>query len=120
MISLGLAAALAASFLAPRLGRPRRASPLSTADLPEAAPSLMQPYFLCFVASAGVTVASHAFLYAFVSIYWKSLGIGDSSIGMLWAFAVLAEVGMFMVVHPAFRRRARHHHADYRIAASPR
>lgn len=97
MISLGLAAALAASFLAPRLGRPRMASPLSAADLPEAAPSLMRPYFLYFVASAGVTVASHAFLYAFVSIYWKSLGISDSTIGMLWAFAVVAEVGMFMV-----------------------
>lgn len=97
MISVGLAIALAASFLTPRLGRPRRASPLSTAELPEAAPSLMRPYFLYFVASAGVTVASHAFLYAFVSIYWKSLGISDSLIGMLWAFAVIAEVGMFMV-----------------------
>ena len=97
MISVGLAVGLAASFLAPRLGRPRLASPLSTADLPEAAPSLMRPYFLFFVASAGVTVASHAFLYAFVSIYWKSLGISDSTIGILWAFAVVAEVGMFMV-----------------------
>jgi PPP family 3-phenylpropionic acid transporter len=97
MISVGLAAGLASSFMAPRLGRPRRASPLSAADLPEAAPSLMRPYFLYFVASAGVTVASHAFLYAFVSIYWKSLGISDSTIGMLWAFAVVAEVGMFMI-----------------------
>jgi PPP family 3-phenylpropionic acid transporter len=97
LISAGLAGALAASFLAPRLGRPRRASPLSAADLPEAAPSLMRPYFLYFVSSAGVTVASHAFLYAFVSIYWKSLGLSDSLVGLLWAFAVVAEVGVFMV-----------------------
>ncbi len=97
MIFVGLAVGLAASFLAPRLGRPRRASPLSAADLPEAAPSLMRPYFLYFVSSAGVTVASHAFLYAFVSIYWKSLGISDSTIGILWAFSVMAEVGIFMV-----------------------
>ncbi|GLS33373.1 MFS transporter, PPP family, 3-phenylpropionic acid transporter [Mesorhizobium albiziae] len=104
MISVGLAVGLAVSFLAPRLGRPRLASPLSTADLPEAAPSLMRPYFLFFVASAGVTVASHALLYAFVSIYWKSLGISDSTIGILWAFAVVAEVGMFMVFTRLFGR----------------
>ena len=97
LISLGLACALAASLLAPRLGRPRRASPLSTAELPEAAPSLMRPYFLFFVSSAGVTVASHAFLYTFVSIYWKSLGLSDALVGVLWAFGVVAEVGLFMV-----------------------
>ncbi|QPC87961.1 MFS transporter [Mesorhizobium sp. NBSH29] len=97
LISLGLAGGLAASFLAPRLGPPRQASPLSPAELPDVAPSLMQPYFLYFVASAGLTVASHAFLYAFVSIYWKSLGISDSMVGILWAFSVAAEVGIFMV-----------------------
>lgn len=104
LIGAGLAAALAASFLAPRLGRPRRASPLSAADLSEVAPSLMQPYFLFFVASAGVTVASHAFLYAFVSIYWKSLGLSDGLVGVLWAFAVVAEVGIFMVFTRLFGR----------------
>jgi MFS transporter, PPP family, 3-phenylpropionic acid transporter len=57
----------------------------------------MRSYFLYFVSSAGVTVASHALLYAFVSIYWKSLGISDSTIGILWAFSVVAAVGMFMV-----------------------
>jgi MFS transporter, PPP family, 3-phenylpropionic acid transporter len=97
LISAGLAASLAAAFLAPRLGRPRRASPLSTAELPEAAPSLMRPYFLFFVSSAGVTIASHAFMYTFVSIYWKSLGLSETLVGVLWAFAVVAEVGLFMV-----------------------
>ena len=104
LIAVGLSGALAASFLAPRLGRPRRASPLSTAELPEAAPSLMRPHFLFFVASAGVTVASHAFLYAFVSIYWKSLGLSESLVGILWAFAVVAEVGVFMVFTRLFGR----------------
>jgi PPP family 3-phenylpropionic acid transporter len=97
LISAGLAASLASAFLAPRLGRPRRASPLSTAELPEAAPSLMRPYFLFFVSSAGVTIASHAFMYTFVSIYWKSLGLSETLVGVLWAFAVVAEVGLFMV-----------------------
>ena len=58
-------------LLAPRLGRPRRASPLSATDLQEAAPKLFNRYFLLFVAGAGVITASHGFLYGFVSIYWK-------------------------------------------------
>ena len=54
------------------------------------------------MAGAGVIIASHGFLYGFVSIYWKSIGVGDTLIGFLWAWAVVAEVGMFMVFTRVF------------------
>lgn len=90
------AVALAAALLAPRLGRPRVASPLSAASMQEDAPKLLNPYFLYFAAGVGVLTASHAFLYGFVSIYWRSIGLSDTVVGMLWAWGVVAEVGMFM------------------------
>jgi PPP family 3-phenylpropionic acid transporter len=97
MITVGLAGTLAASLFAPRLGKPRRASPLSATELQEAAPKLMNRYFLLIVAGVGVINASHGFLFGFVSIYWKSIGISDTVLGLLWAFAVVAEVGIFLV-----------------------
>lgn len=99
IVFTSLALALIAALFAPRLGRPRRATPLSAADLP-AGPALLTGCFVAFVVSAGVINASHGYMFAFVSIYWKSIGLGDTIVGLLWAFSVLAEVGMFM----AFRR----------------
>lgn len=97
IIFMALAAALAAGLLAPRMGRPRRSSPLSAADIQHAAPKLLNAYFLYFSIGVGVITASHAFLYGFVSIYWKSIGLGDSVVGLLWAWGVVSEVCMFMV-----------------------
>ncbi|MER9651925.1 MFS transporter [Mesorhizobium sp. M0152] len=97
IIFVALAAALAAGLLAPRLGRPRRASPLSVTDIQHSAPKLLNPYFLYFSIGVGVITASHAFLYGFVSIYWKSIGISDSVVGLLWAWGVVSEVCMFMM-----------------------
>jgi PPP family 3-phenylpropionic acid transporter len=102
MISIGLCGTLLAALFAPRLGRPRRASPLSAADLQDSAPKLLNRYFLLFVAGAGVINASHGFLFTFVSIYWKSIGLGDTLIGLLWAWAVVAEVCMFLVFTRVF------------------
>ncbi len=97
MITVGLAGTLAAALFAPRLGKPRRASPLSATELQDAAPKLMNRYFLLIVAGVGVINASHGFLFGFVSIYWKSIGISDTVLGLLWAFAVVSEVGIFLV-----------------------
>lgn len=97
IISAGLAVALLTSLLAPRLGRPRKASPLSATDIQARAPKLLNRYFVLFIAGAGAITASHGFMYSFVSIYWKSIGLSDTLIGFLWAFAVVAEVMVFMV-----------------------
>jgi PPP family 3-phenylpropionic acid transporter len=104
MIFLSLCAALAASLLAPRLGRPRRASPLSAVELQHSAPKLLSGPFFYFACGAGVINGSHAFLYGFVSIYWKSIGISETVVGILWAWGVIAEVGMFVVFNRLFGR----------------
>ena len=57
----------------------------------------VQPLFPVVRRGAGVINASHGFLFGFVSIYWKSIGISDTLIGLLWALAVVVEVCMFMV-----------------------
>ncbi len=102
IILVSLAAALVAGLLAPRMGRPRKASPLSATEIQHQAPSLFNPYFLYFTLGVGIITASHAFLYGFVSIYWKSIGISGSVIGLLWAWGVVAEVCMFLFFNRIF------------------
>jgi len=104
MISIGLLATLAAALTTPRLGPPRRASPLSAVELQRTGPKLFNRYFLLFVAGVGIINASHGFLFGFVSIYWQSIGVGDSVIGMLWAWAVVAEVMVFFLFDRLFGR----------------
>lgn len=99
IIVAGLALTLAASIGAPRLGRPRRASPLSSAGLLKS-PQLMTRPFIVVVAAAGVINSSHGLLFSFGSIYWRDVGIGETMIGVLWAFMVLCEIALMMV----FRR----------------
>jgi PPP family 3-phenylpropionic acid transporter len=89
-------------LFAPRLGRPRRPSPLSATEMQEKAPRLLSGYFLYFALGTGLIIASHSFINSFASIYWRSIGIGDSTIGMLWAFAVIAEVCMFFAFNRVF------------------
>lgn len=103
IISAGLLAALVAGLLAPRLGRPRRASPLSAASL-EDAPRVLTKRFLLVVAGSGIINGSHGFLFAFGAIYWRSLAISDTLMGFLWGAAVAAEVGMFLVFTRVFGR----------------
>ncbi|PWJ89229.1 PPP family 3-phenylpropionic acid transporter [Mesorhizobium loti] len=102
IIFVALAAALVAALFAPRMGRPRKASPLSAAEIQHAAPSLFNAYFLYFTFGVGIITASHAFLYGFVSIYWKSIGISDSVVGLLWAWGVVCEVCMFLFFNRIF------------------
>lgn len=105
IISAGIAGTLVAALLVPKLGRSRRpASPSASGGLRQGAPSLLTRPFVLFVAGAGIVNASHSFVFAFGSIYWKSLGIGEATLGALWAWAVVAEVGMFMVFTRLFGR----------------
>jgi PPP family 3-phenylpropionic acid transporter len=113
LIVIGLCGTLAAATLAPRLGRPRLASPLSATDL-QASPSLMNRYFLFLVGGAGLITSSHALLYGFSSIYWKSLGIAESTVGILWAWSVICEVALFL----AFTRLLGHMSATALIAVA--
>ena len=102
LIAGTLALAFLVVLIAPRLGKPRRASPLSMQALRSA--MLFNRRFLLFMAGSGLIAGSHGLMYGFASIYWKSIGIGDSVIGLLWGFGVVAEVGIFAIYNSAFRR----------------
>ncbi|RXT52712.1 hypothetical protein B6S44_18345 [Bosea sp. Tri-44] len=54
------------------------------------------PFWLAIAAAACVN-ATHAALYAFGSLHWRSLGFSDQVIGWLWAVSVLAEIVVFIV-----------------------
>jgi len=108
----GFVSIVVAAFFLPRMGRPRVQAPNPADTLPQAAFALRQPYFLLMIAASALAQSSHAFAYAFSSIYWKSLAISDGTIGLLWAFSVACEVVMFFV----FRRLFGHMRAGTALA----
>jgi MFS transporter, PPP family, 3-phenylpropionic acid transporter len=50
--------------------------------------------WLAIIASALIN-ASHATLYSFATLHWRSIGIDDGTIGVLWSVAVVAEIAIF-------------------------
>jgi PPP family 3-phenylpropionic acid transporter len=50
------------------------------------------------MAAASLTQASHAALYAFGSIHWRSIAFPDAVIGYLWAAGVVAEIVVFYLL----------------------
>ncbi len=66
---------------------------------------VLNPVFAVFVAALSFTQASHAVFYAYGTIHWAALGLGESRIGALWATGVGAEI-IFMVTVGAAAARA--------------
>jgi MFS transporter, PPP family, 3-phenylpropionic acid transporter len=60
--------------------------------------------FTVFLLGACLANASHGMLYSFSSVHWTSLGFGTMTIGILWACAVLAEVGLFAFSNAVIER----------------
>lgn len=89
-----------ASLWMPRLGPPRRKAPLPGDVVQAAGRTFLKPGFVIFMVATSLIHASHALVYGFSSIYWRSIGIGDTAVGFLWAIGVLAEVLLFY----AFKR----------------
>lgn len=58
-------------------------------------PTLRQPTVAWFFASVFFTVLAHVALYAFFSLYLDQHGHGKSTVGTLWAVAVLGEMAFF-------------------------
>lgn len=75
---------------------------------PEVQPSLIsvlrRPAILAFFAAALLMQMSHGPYYAFYSIYMEDHGYSKTLIGQLWALGVLAEVGMFVIMHHLLQR----------------
>lgn len=53
------------------------------------------PFWLAVGAAACVN-ATHAAVYAFSSLHWRSIGFSGEAVGWLWAVAVLAEIAVFL------------------------
>jgi len=65
---------------------------------------LRQPSFPLFLAAAGCVQSSHAVYYAFSTIHWRSVGLDDTVIGLLWAEGVIAEIVLFAFAVSVMRR----------------
>lgn len=65
--------------------------------LPRARAVLGHPGFLALVIAGGLIQASHAMLYGFGSIHWRSLGFSGFDIGIFWATGVICEITLFVV-----------------------
>ncbi len=58
---------------------------------------LKLPNFPLFLVTVSLLLATHAALYGFSAIYWKSLGYSNLTITLLWMAGVVAEIAMFSV-----------------------
>jgi PPP family 3-phenylpropionic acid transporter len=54
------------------------------------------PTFRLTVACTALIQGSHAAYYGFAAIYWRSQGIGDATIGLLFAEGIIAEIALFL------------------------
>ncbi|WP_290651917.1 MFS transporter, partial [Aquisalimonas sp.] len=60
---------------------------------------LLRPDVIGFFLACFLLKASHGPYYAFFSIYLEEIGYTSSMIGVLWAVGVVAEIGLFLVMH---------------------
>jgi MFS transporter, PPP family, 3-phenylpropionic acid transporter len=61
---------------------------------------LQSRVFLRLMLVAALIQGSHALHDGFVVIHWRSVGIGDGTIGVLWSESVAAEVVVFLLAGP--------------------
>ena len=59
---------------------------------------LRRPEVVAFLLACFLMQASHGPYYTFYSIYLEANGYSKSLIGVLWAFAVVCEIGVFLVM----------------------
>jgi PPP family 3-phenylpropionic acid transporter len=61
-------------------------------DMREIGRLMLNPVFAIFMAAVAFTQASHGVYYAFGSIHWLALGLGEARLGALWAASVGTEI----------------------------
>ncbi len=85
-----------ATFVLPPDKGPRQQEHHTTAlDLRNALKFLFASRFTIFLTASSLSNCSHGMQYSFSSVLWSSYGFSTMTIGILWAFAVLAEVALF-------------------------
>ncbi|WP_112662494.1 MFS transporter [Microvirga flavescens] len=75
----------------------RRQAGRELAAVPQAPRNLSAVLWLAMIGGALIQ-SSHGALNAFGSIYWRSAGFSDATIGYFWAVGVLAEIAVFLVL----------------------
>jgi PPP family 3-phenylpropionic acid transporter len=95
-LPLALAGLIGITWLTMRLLTPgsgashaREPSPLG--------PALADRRVQVFLLVAFLMVASHGAYYNFFTLYLQRLGYGGTTIGLLWGWAVIAEIGVFLL-----------------------
>lgn len=66
---------------------------------------MINPVFAVFMAALGLLQGSHAVMYAYGSVHWRDLGLGEGEIGALWAVSVSAEILLMLTVGTAVVQR---------------
>jgi PPP family 3-phenylpropionic acid transporter len=65
---------------------------------------LLQPPVLAFLAACFLMQLSHGPYYTFYTIYLETYGYSKTLIGLLWAFAVVCEIAIFLWMARLLRR----------------
>lgn len=65
---------------------------------------ILRPQVFAFLFTCFLMQASHGPYYTFYSILLERFGYPTSVIGMLWAFGVVCEIGLFMIIQPILAR----------------
>ncbi|MGD1935740.1 MAG: MFS transporter [Candidatus Phaeomarinobacter sp.] len=79
-------------------------SGMGRVDIASALRLVRSPVFLIFALAAASVQATHAVYYAFGTLHWQSLGLSDTVIGALWAWAVVVEVALLWQAAPIVAR----------------
>lgn len=65
---------------------------------------LSEKWFLLLLISTGMIQSSHATYYVLGTLHWRSKGISDEWIGILWALGVIMEAGLFFISNRLLER----------------
>lgn len=82
---------IGAAFILPKIH-----TPSDSKKVPIFKPLLL-PNFPLFLITVSLLLSTHAALYGFSAIYWKSEGYSNTTITLLWIVGVVAEIGMFSI-----------------------
>ncbi|NQV98255.1 MAG: MFS transporter [Rhodospirillales bacterium] len=77
------------------IGLPDMRPPRSADKRPALLIVIRDRRFVLFLVGTALIQSSHAVYYGFGSIHWKTNGISEDWIGLLWAVGVLAEIVLF-------------------------
>lgn len=95
-MTVGFVTTVFTAFIAPRIGKPRRPSPISALVVAPTGSSGQMDVQLMMIGAALVN-GSHGMFYAFIAILWGAAGYSGTEIGLLFSVGVAAEIVFFIL-----------------------